>query len=54
MSKILAPSESETIEKQRQHLEMIVLLVAHHIYHAVDRIVAVAEFRSADVLGHID
>ncbi len=53
MHQVFAPAEAETVEQQREHLEVIVLLVAHHIYHAVDGIVVVPHLGGADVLGHV-
>ena len=50
----LAPFKAETVEEEREDLEVIVLLVAHHIDHLVDGIVAETEFGSTDVLGHVD
>ena len=50
----LAPFKAETVEEEREDLEVIVLLIAHHINHLVDGIVAEAEFGSTDVLGHVD
>ena len=53
MYEFLAPFESEAVEKDGEHLEMVVLLVAHHIYHLVDREVLETHLGSADVLCHI-
>ena len=50
----LAPLESETVEQDGEHLEVVVLLVAYHIDHLVDGIVLEAHLGGADVLGHID
>ena len=50
----LAPFESETVEEERENLEVIVLLISHHIYHLVDGKVAETELSSTDVLGHVD
>ena len=53
VDQLLAPAEAQTVEQQREHLEVIVLLVAHDIYHLVDRIVSEAHLCGADVLRHI-
>ena len=53
MHQFLAPFESETVEQYGEHLEVVVLLVAHHIDHLVDGIVFEAHFGGADVLSHI-
>ena len=50
----LSPLETETIEQEREHLEVVVLLVADDIDHFVDGIVAETEFGGTDVLGHVD
>ena len=50
---VLAPAESQFVEQDGQHLEVVVLLVAHHVDHLVDRVVLETEFGSADVLSHI-
>ena len=54
VNQFLAPLEAQSIEQQREHLEMVVLLVAHHIYHLVNRIVLETHLRRSDVLSHID
>ena len=54
MHQFLAPLESEAVEQDAEHLEVIVLLVAHHVDHLVDGIVFVAHLGGADVLCHID
>ena len=54
MNKVLAPFEAQLVEQERKHLEVVVLFVAHHIYHLVDRIVLIAEFCRTDVLSHIN
>ncbi len=53
MHKVLAPLESEAVEQQRQHLEVVVLLVAHDVNHLVDGEILVAQFGGADILGHV-
>ena len=53
MHEILAPLESYAVEEERQNLEVVVLLVAHHVDHLVDRIVLVTKLGCSDVLGHI-
>ncbi len=54
MLQVLAPLEAEAVQKYGQHLEVIVLLVAHHIHHFVNGEVAETEFGGADVLSHVD
>ena len=53
MHEILAPLEAETVEEDGEYLEVIVLLVAHHIDHLVDGVVVEAHLSGADVLCHI-
>ena len=54
MHEIFAPLESEFVEKKRKNLKVVILLVAHNIYHFVDRVVVVTQFGGAYVLSHID
>ena len=53
MYELLAPLEAEAVEKYREHLEVIVLLVAHHVYHLVDRIILETHLGGTDILSHI-
>ncbi len=53
MNEVFAPLETEFVEQQRKHLEMIVLFVADHVNHTVNREIAVAQLGRAYVLGHI-
>ena len=50
----LTPLEAEFVEQDGEHLEMVVLLIAHHIDHLVDGEVLETELGGADVLCHID
>ena len=50
----LAPLESEAVEEDGEHLEVVVLLIAHHVDHLVDGEVLIAQLGRADVLRHID
>ena len=50
---VFAPFETEAVEEDREHLEVVVLLVAYDINHLVDGIVDVAELGGADILSHI-
>ena len=51
---ILTPLEAQLVKQQREHLEVVVLLITHDINHAVDGIVLVTQLGGTDVLGHID
>ena len=53
MSQVLAPLKAEPVKQYAQHLEVIVLLVAHHIYHFVDGEVAITQLCRAYVLSHV-
>jgi hypothetical protein len=53
VGQFLAPLEAQTVEQDTEHLEVIVLLVAHHIYHLIDREVLETELGCAYVLSHI-
>ena len=46
--------EPELVEQQGEDLEVVVLLVADDVDHAVDGVIVVAELGGADVLGHVD
>ena len=50
---LLAPLEAEAVEQDRKHLEVVVLLVAHDVYHLVDGEVVEAHLGCADVLSHV-
>ena len=54
MHKFLTEGESETVEQYRQYLEVVLLLVAHHIDHLVDGEVLEAKLGCSDILGHVD
>ena len=51
---LLAPLEAQTIQQDREHLEVIVLFVAHHIDHLVDGEILETHLCRSDVLGHVD
>ena len=36
MHEVFAPLEAEFVEQDAQHLEVVVLLIAHHVDHLVD------------------
>ena len=50
----LTPLESESVEQYREHLEMVVLLVAHHVNHLINGEVFVTHLSRTNVLRHID
>ena len=54
VGEFLAPLESQTIEQDREHLEVIVLLVAHHIDHLIDGEILETHLSRSDVLSHIN
>ncbi len=54
MNEPASPLEAQLVQQYAQHLEVVVLLVAHHVYHLVDGIVLEAEFGGAYVLRHVD
>ena len=53
MNQISSPLETETVEQNRKHLEMIILFIAHNINHTVDGIIAESQLGRSDVLRHI-
>ncbi len=54
VDKVLAPLEAQTVEQDGEHLEVIVLLIAHHVDHLVDGIVTETKLGRTDVLRHVD
>ena len=50
----LAPLEAELVEQDREHLEVVVLLVAYDVNHFVNGEVAETELGGADVLRHVN
>ena len=54
MDQVLAPGKAQAVEQDGKHLEVVVLLIAHHIDHFVDGIFLESQVGCADVLGHID
>ena len=54
MYEFFAKGETELVQQQGQHLEVVFLLIAYHIDHLVNGIVLEAQFGGADVLCHIN
>ena len=54
MNKFLTPLEAQTIQQDREHLEVVVLLVTNDINHLVNGIVLETHLGRTDVLRHID
>ena len=54
MHEVFAPLEAEFVEQDAQHLEVVVLLIAHHVDHLVDGEVLEAQRGGSDVLRHVD
>ena len=52
--KILGPAEAQLLEHIEKHLEMVLLLRAHHIEESVERPVLVPRYGGADILGNVD
>ncbi len=50
----VGPGETQLTEDELQHLEMIVLLVAHHVDHLVETVFVVTLLGGTQVLRHID
>ena len=53
MVDVFGPAETEFAENEFEHLEMVVLLIAHHIDEFVQLVFVEASLRRAQVLGHI-
>ena len=54
VDKFFTPLETEAVKQDREYLEVVVLLVTHHINHLVDGIVLETHLSRTDVLCHID
>jgi len=48
------PIESHPLQRQCQHLEVIVLFIAHHVDMAVKVVIIIPYYCGAQVLSHID
>ena len=53
MYQLLAEWETEAVEEDTEHLEVVFLLITNDIHHLVDRVVLEAQFGGTDILGHI-
>ena len=53
MYQVLTPLEAQFIQQDREHLEVVVLLVAHHVDHLIDGEILEAQLGCTDVLRHI-
>ena len=54
VDKLLAEGEAELIEQNGEDLEVVLLLITHHVDHAIDGVVSKAHFRRTYVLSHVD
>ena len=54
MYQTLTPFETQSVEQDRKHLEMVILLIANHINHLIDRIIGKTLLCSTDILRHVD
>ena len=54
MYEFLAKRKTETVKKDRQHFEMVLLFVADHIDHLIDGVVLEPQLGSTYILRHID
>ena len=50
----LTPLEAEAVEQNTENLEVIILLVTHHVDHLVDGIILETHLCRTDVLSHIN
>ena len=53
MYEFLSEGETKPIEKDRENLKMVLLLVAHYIYHLIDGVVLKTQLSRTDILRHI-
>ena len=54
VDKLLAEGEAELIKQNGEDLEVVLLLITHHVDHTVDGVVSEAHLRCAYVLSHVD
>ena len=54
MNKFLSPLETKPVEQDGEHLEVVVLLVAHDIYHLVNGEIGETHLGGAYILGHVN
>ena len=54
MYKVFAPLETEFVQQDGKHLEVVVLFVTYHVNHFVYGIVAESQFGCTDILCHVD
>ena len=54
MHQVLAPLESQTVKQYGKHLEVVVLLIAHHVNHAVNGVILKTQLGCTYILGHVD
>ena len=46
--------KTQHVEQDGEYLEVVILLVTHHIDHGVDGIIIETELGGADILRHVD
>ena len=54
MDEFFAEGESEAVEQDGQHFEVVLLFVTHHVDHLINRIILKTQFGRSDILRHID
>ena len=53
MEYLIRPVEPELFENQLEHLEMVILLIAHHIYVRIQLVFRESAFCGTEILGNI-
>ena len=54
MYQVLAPLESQAVKQYGKHLEVVVLLVANHVNHTVNRVILKTQLCGTYILCHVD
>ena len=54
MYQSLSKRVAQHVEQQREHLEVVVLFIAHNVDHLIDGVVVEPHPGGADILSHVD
>ena len=54
MDEFFAEGETETVKQDREHFEVVLLFVAYHINHLINRVILETQLGSSDILSHIN
>ena len=54
MHEVFTPLEAQTVQEDRENLEVVVLLVTNNVNHLVDRVVVETHLCRTNILCHIN